>query len=154
MIHTIERLYAVDAMHLHYCICIIFRHNINTILVWKGLFVTFGPTKKRYVTEWKDAEVVCRQLGAQLATEDEILDVKAAGSTCCECGWTSSGRPRYFTNIGGTWCPLEDLHTCANWFGRKQNVWCQRGNGKGTKPENDIQADPWLWHQHCILCDN
>ena len=119
-------------------------------LVQTGLFVTYGPTRTRYVTEWNAAESACRHVGAQLATEDAILEVTANWSTCCQCGWTSSIRPRYPSNLDKPWCPLDDLDACINWMGRLQNVWCQADIGK-MQGQFVIQVNPSVWSERILF---
>ena len=119
---------------------ICFKSKINftklSILLWciryctsliPSTFLTFGPSKRRYAMTFEEANSTCRSLGARLASEKKVMDIEAAGSFCCICGWTSSDIglfPRVPGKAGCDWNIRAFLR-----FSRYANAWCMADKG-------------------------
>ena len=100
------------------------RLKICTPLI-TGLFLAVGPSRRRYEMTLEQANATCHSFGARLASGQEVLDVKAAGSHCCVCGWTSSGTLLYPQIPGKANC---DWTSWPCWT--YSNAWCMADKGR------------------------
>jgi hypothetical protein len=87
---------------------------------------------------FSQAEAVCAQYGARLATPDEVTAAQAAGAQWCGCGWTTDGNA-YFpmqqnipTNPG---CGGPGVQNCGPNAANAQSLGCV--TCVGVKPSSD-----------------
>ena len=76
---------------------------------------------------FEEADSTCRSLGARLASEKEVMDIEAAGSFCCICGWTSSGIKLFPRVPGKVHCDW-NIAACSS-YSRHANAWCMADKG-------------------------
>ena len=101
---------------------------IINLVVTIGVFAASGPSRKRYKMDLTQAIDECRRLDGRLASEQALADLSSAGSFCCDCGWTTSGRRRYPIVESITGCIVDYVSACA--VRSKADAWCMANTGK------------------------
>ena len=75
---------------LHHFLFAGFSYSAQT----KGVF-WLRSDKGRYTFAFKDAAGACKEIGASLATLEQLTAAYKAGMNECNCGWTTDGKAHY-----------------------------------------------------------